>query len=111
MENPKFTIFKGSNQQYYFNLKARNGEKILSSEGYITNAGCRTGIASVKINAPFDNRYERKDGINNFTFNLKAANGEVIGRSENYITRTGRENGIEAVKKDAPNAPIEDLTL
>lgn len=110
MENPKFTIFKGSNQQYYFNLKARNGEKILASEGYTTNAGCRIGIASVKENAPYDSRYERNDSYNNYTFNLKAANGEIIGRSENYTTKFARENGIEAVKRDAPNAPIEDIS-
>jgi uncharacterized protein len=111
MENPKFTILKGSNNQYYFNLKARNGEKILASEGYTTNAGCRVGIASVKGNAPYDSRYDRRIAQNlQYYFNLKASNGEVIGVSEMYNTIQGREIGIEAVKKDAPNAPIEDLS-
>lgn len=111
MENPKFQIFKSlSNYQYYFRLRARNGEIILSSEGYITKQGCVNGIASVKANAPYDNRYGRKDSYNNYTFNLKASNGEIIGRSENYTTREARENGIEAVKRDAPGAPTEDLT-
>lgn len=110
MENPKFTIFKGSNQQYYFNLKAGNGEKILASEGYLTNAGCRIGISSVKENAPYDSGYERKDGYNNYTFNLRAANGEIICRSENYTTRPDREDGIKALKRVVLNAPIEDLS-
>lgn len=110
MENPKFQIFKSVyNYQYYYRLKARNGEIILSGEGYTTKQSCLNGIASVKVNAPHDARYQRNDSYNNYTFNLKAANGEIIGRSENYLQRQSRENGIDAVKKDAPGAPIEDL--
>lgn len=110
MQNPKFTIFSGADKQYYFRLRAGNGEIILSSEGYVNNQGCRAGIASVKVNAPFDNRYERFNNILNYRFNLEAANGEVIGVSESYETMAGREKGIAAVKSDAPNAPIEDLS-
>lgn len=111
MNNPKFTIYKSTaNGQYYYRLRSSNGEIILSGEGYISNQSCRIGIASVKLNAPIDSRYDRKDSTGNYYFNLKAANGEIIGRSENYISRQGRENGIDAVKKDAPDAPIEDLS-
>lgn len=111
MDNPKFQVFRSShNGEYYYRLKARNGEIILSGEGYTTRQNCYNGVASVKQNAPFDSRYDRRDGFSNYTFNLKAANGEIIGRSENYTTRTARENGIEAVKREAPDAPIEDLT-
>ena len=110
MENPKFQVFKSaSNNQYYYHLKAKNGEKILSGEGYTSRQNCHLGIASVKLNAPLDSRYDRREGYNNYTFNLKAANGEIIGRSENYTTAANRENGIAAVKRDAPNAPIEDI--
>jgi len=111
MENPKFQMFKSSaNGQFYYRLRAKNGEPILNGEGYTSKQSCLNGIAAVKQNAPYDSRYERKDGIANYTFNLKSANHEIIGRSENYTTITARENGIAAVKRDAPNAPIEDLT-
>lgn len=111
MNNPKFQIFKSAiNAQYYYRLKAKNGENILSGEGYTTKQSCLNGIASVKLNAPYDSRYERKDAYANYRFNLKAANGEIIGRSEGYTTSAARENGIEAVKRDAPLAPTEDLT-
>lgn len=110
MGNPKFQIFRSSvNFQYYYRLRAGNGEIVLTGEGYVTKQGCLNGIASVKQNAPYDSRYERKDSYNNYTFNLKAANGEIIGRSENYTTGYARENGISSVKRDAPGAPIEDL--
>jgi len=111
MNNPKFSVFRStSNNQYYYHLKSVNGEKILSGEGYASKQACLNGIASVKVNAPYDLRYDRKDAYSNYTFNLKAANGEIIGRSENYTTSYGRENGITAVKRDAPNAPTEDLS-
>ena len=48
----KFTLFKGKNDQYYFNLKAANGEIICQSEGYVSKQGAENGIASVKENAP-----------------------------------------------------------
>lgn len=73
MNNPKFTLFKSTvNSQYYFNLKAANGENILSSESYIPKQGCLTGIAALKANAPYDSRYDRKNAFLNYTFNLKA---------------------------------------
>jgi len=103
MNNPKFQVFKSSrNSEYYYRLKSSNGEIILSGEGYTTKQNCLNAIASVKTNAPYDSRYERKDGLSNYTFNLKASNGEIIGRSENYVSAYGRENGIAAVKRDAP---------
>lgn len=111
MNKQKFELFKSSqNNQFYFRLKASNGEPILSSEGYTTKQNCLGGIASVKENAPYDSRYLRKDSLGNYTFNLNSLNGQIIGRSENYTTSYNRENGISAVKRDAPNAPIEDLT-
>ena len=111
MNDPKFQVFKSSaNSEYYYRLRSINGEVILNGEGYKTKQSCLDGIASVKVNAPIDSRYVRKDATYNYTFNLKAANGEIIGRSENYTTSANRENGIAAVKRDAPGAPTEDLS-
>jgi hypothetical protein len=111
MQNPKFQIEKSNaNSQYYFRLRSINGEIILSSESYYSKQSCIDGIGSVKVHAPYDNYYDRRDNTGNYTFNLKARNGEIIGRSENYVSSQGRENGISAVKRDAPIAPTEDLS-
>ena len=108
MSDPKFQVYKGSNDQFYFRLRAGNGEVILASEGYTSEAGCQNGIESVKNNAASDERYRRKvSGDEQFYFLLVAANGETIGNSEMYSTETAREGGIEAVKRDAPVATIE----
>ncbi|ASZ11211.1 YegP family protein [Chitinophaga pendula] len=111
MSNPQFELLKSTaNGQYYFRLKAGNGEIILRSEMYVQRQSAINGIASVKENAPFDVRYERKDNTGHYTFNLKAANGQIIGSSESYNTREARENGIASVKKNAPVAPVDDRT-
>ena len=48
----KFVITKRANGEFQFNLKAGNGQVILTSEGYTTLAACKNGIESVKKNAP-----------------------------------------------------------
>lgn len=116
MDNPKFQINKDARGEFRFNLRAKNGEIVLrSSEGYVTKQGCMGGIAAVKVNAPFDNRYDsryNKDAKSGqYSFVLRAANYEALGISESYETAVGRDNGIAAVKRDAPTAPVEDLTL
>ena len=50
--NPKFEIYTDKAGEYRFRLKARNGEIILSSEGYKAKASCENGIESVRKNAP-----------------------------------------------------------
>lgn len=103
----KFVIKTGSNGQYYFSLKAGNGEKILSSEGYTTKASCNAGIDSVKANAKDDSKYTKLTSSNGkYYFNLKATNGQVIGTSEMYETSSGRDAGIESVKSNAPGASV-----
>jgi uncharacterized protein YegP (UPF0339 family) len=105
----KFIIKTGTDGQYYFSLKADNGQKILSSEGYTSKAGCMNGIASVKANSNADGNYDRRTSTNGkYYFNLKASNGQIIGTSEMYDSSSSRENGIESVKSNAPGATVEE---
>jgi uncharacterized protein len=100
---------KRSGTQFMFNLKAANGETVLTSERYMTKQGATDGIASVKLNAPSEARYTRKTSTNSQPyFTLSASNAEVIGVSEGYSSTTARDNGIEWVKKNAPGAPTTD---
>lgn len=107
----KFIIKKRTNGEYQFNLKAGNGEIILTSEGYSSKSACQNGIESVRKNAPVDNRYDRKTASNGqYYFNLTATNGQIIGTSERYTTSSSRDNGIASVKRNAPDATTEDNT-
>jgi uncharacterized protein YegP (UPF0339 family) len=102
---------KASAGQFMFNLKAGNGEPILTSERYTTKASAEGGIASVKVNASDNARYDRKTSASGQSyFVLKGKNGEPLGTSEMYSSVGARDGGIDAVKRGAPTAPTQDLT-
>ena len=107
----KFVITKRSNGEFQFNLKAGNGQTILSSEGYASKTGCSNGIESVRKNSQDDSKYDRKTSSNGkFYFNLKATNGQIIGTSEMYESQAARDNGIASVKTNSPDASVDDQT-
>lgn len=107
----KFVLSQAKNGQFMFNLKAGNGETILTSELYTGKDGARGGIESVRKNAGIEARYERRTSSNgNPYFVLKAGNGEEIGRSETYSSTGAMEDGIQSVMKNAPDAQTVDET-
>ena len=105
-----------------FDLRAGNGETILTSEVYTTLAACRKGVESVRKNAhaagvenqteenfvpqshPKFEMYEDKSG--QFRFRLKARNGQIIAVSEGYAAKAGCLNGIDSVKRNAADAEV-----
>jgi uncharacterized protein YegP (UPF0339 family) len=46
----KFEIHKSKDRQFYFILKARNGQVIATSETYKTKESCKKGIKSIRRN-------------------------------------------------------------
>ena len=107
----KFVISQRANGDYQFNLKADNGQVILTSQGYSGKASCMNGVESVRTNSQEDGRFDRQTASNGkFYFNLKASNGQVVGSSQMYEAESGRDNGIDSVKRNAPNATVEDTT-
>lgn len=111
MGQSKFEIFKGKNEEFYFHLKAGNGEIILASQGYTAKANCQKGMHSVAENSKNETQFEKKtakDGREYFV--LMATNGQVIGNSQMYKTSSGRDNGIHSVHNNATSADVNDLT-
>ncbi|MBT2619669.1 MULTISPECIES: YegP family protein [Chryseobacterium] len=107
----KFIISKRTNGDYQFNLKASNGQVILTSQGYSSKSGCENGIESVRVNSKDDSKFERKASSNGKSyFNLKAGNGQIVGTSQMYESESGMEKGIESVKANAPIASVEEET-
>lgn len=105
----KFVVSTRANGEFQFNLKADNGQVILTSEGYTSKAGCENGIESVRKNAPDDGKYDRLESKNGkYYFNLKAGNGQILGSSQMYESEAGRDNGIDSVKRNASGATVEE---
>ena len=107
----KFEITSRKNGEFQFNLKASNGQVILTSQGYKTKTSCLNGVESVKKNSLDEKRFEIKMSTNGKPyFNLMATNGQVIGSSQMYANETNMKNGIASVMKNAPEAEVVDLT-
>ncbi|WP_315386055.1 YegP family protein [uncultured Stenotrophomonas sp.] len=104
-------VLSQSGSQFHFVLKAGNNEVILQGERYTARQKALAGIASVRANALYEDRYLRKNAANGQPmFNLMAANGQVIGTSETYTSTGAREIGIRSVMSNGPDAPIDDQT-
>lgn len=119
----KFVI-KDAKNGVKFDLKAGNGEVILTSEVYSSLASCKNGIASVRKNAPIaaledqtEEGFKKEkhpkfevysDKSGEFRFRLKATNGEIIGTGEGYKKKASCLNGIESIRKNAAEGNVED---
>lgn len=107
----KYDLKKSSNGKFMFNLKAGNGQIILTSEMYEAKSGAENGIESVRKNGGEEKRFERRESKKKEPyFVLKAGNGQVIGRSEMYSSNAAMENGIASVMKNAADAKTDDQT-
>lgn len=106
-----FEIYQSEkNKKFHFRLKAKNGQIVLSSQGYKDRAGCKNGIKSVAKNAAIESRFELSTSSNGkHYFNLKASNGEIIGTSQMYAAKDGAKKGIASVCANAASS-ITDLT-
>jgi uncharacterized protein len=103
----KFVVSTASNGKFMFNLKAGNGQTILTSQLYESHASAINGVESVKKNAAIDSQFSRETSAKGEPyFTLKATNGQVIGRSEMYSSASAMENGIASVTTNAPSAAI-----
>lgn len=107
----KYEIKTAKNGKFYFNLKASNGQVILTSQMYKGKSGAKNGIASVQKNAANSGLFETKESDSGkSSFVLLAKNKQVIGNSQSYASAASMAKGIESVQKNAPTTVIDDQT-
>lgn len=108
--HPRYEIKKDKKGEHRFNLTAKNGQVVLSSEGYAARSGCVKGVESVRKNCGDDANYDRKSSADGkHYFNLLAANKKVIGTSQRYASQASMENGIQSVKTNGNGAEVHDV--
>jgi uncharacterized protein len=106
-----FELKKTTNGQFMFNLKAGNGEIILTGSMHKDKEAATRDIEVVRNGAANEARYERKTASNGqHFFVLKSETGDTAGRSEQYASASGMENGIASVKKNAPAATVKEAS-
>ncbi len=105
-----YEISRSKNGAFKWNLKAGNGEVVLSSQMYKSKASAKKGIASVMKNSAHADRFEKKTAKNKKPFFvLKALNGQQVGKSQFYESERSRDNGIKSVAKNGPKSKTKDL--
>lgn len=95
----KFETFTGRDGKTYFHLLAGNGEKVLQSQGYASQASALSGIESLKANGADASKYllrEASDGSWYFVV-ASAANGEILGKSEMYVSQSNATRAMTSV--------------
>ncbi len=114
MSNGEFEIYKDTDNQYWFRLKAGNGENIGKSEGYTRKLSAEEGIVSVQKNSDDRDNFKvyQSSKDDKWYFNLHSAdNGQVILTcSQGYSSKQGLETGIASVMENGSTETIDDLT-
>lgn len=94
----RFRVFTGKDGRYYFALHAKNGEIVLQSQGYSTEAAALNGTFAVADNGTASARWRLlASGDGGYYLDLVAANNEVIATSEVYTTRSAAQAGEAAI--------------
>ena len=104
----KYEYWQTQMGQWYWHLRAANGEIIAYGEGYYNEAGCKRAIDLVRSsgNAPVTMKYEYWKAPNRQRYwHLRAANNEIIAQGEGYHNEDDCERAIQLVKSSG-NAPV-----
>jgi len=91
-------ITEGATGQFHFNVFARNGQVVLTSESYTTHAAAWNGAFAVQDAAASAASFTLQiaaDG--SYYFTVAATNGEIVGVSQMYTSRSAAQSGIDSV--------------
>lgn len=108
----QFEITKTKNGEFFFHLKASNGQTLMKSEKYMTKDSTKKGIESVRRNSADRSKFdvfEPKGGKPYFS--LRAVNGRVVASSEPYANVADRDAALKTVYTTASKAKIVDLSV
>jgi uncharacterized protein YegP (UPF0339 family) len=97
-------------ETYFFELHASNGEKLLSSEEYTSYNGALKGIETHKTNILKNNFRVGLSKKGDYIFKLLSGKNTLLCTGENYPTKLRCEKAIESTKRFAQTAIIDENT-
>jgi len=109
----KFETFTGKDGQTYFHLLAGNGEKVLQSQGYASQAAALSGIESLKTFGQDASKYslrEASDGTWYFVI-IASVNGQILAWSEMYSTKSNATRAMPTVATVVKQTVTQGLAL
>ncbi len=86
---------------YRFKLVASNGQSLIVSEAYTTEAGCRRGIDTIKRNVVAGQVKIDSDKHNLYFFTLVSKQNRILAQSASYKAKDSAVRASESFKKFA----------
>ena len=105
MADGKWILTADADGYYYGELKANNGQLILTTEKYKGVNGIKSGIDTIKKNLDKNNYEISVDKNNTANFKLFGSNAALLCIGEGYTTKENAESAINSVKNFV-NSPI-----
>jgi uncharacterized protein len=100
-------VTAGETGKFHFNFFARNGQILLSSESYETDAAAFNGAFAVQTEGVHDAAYTIKQNASGgFYFTVTAQNGQIIGTSQQYTAKQSAADGAAALKALLPSITV-----
>ncbi|MBQ5930294.1 MAG: DUF1508 domain-containing protein, partial [Clostridia bacterium] len=112
----KWTIFKmttdnpDDEETFFFELRASNGEKLLSSEEYTSYNGVLKGIETHKANIEKGNFRITLSKKGHYIFKLLNGKSTLLCTGENYPSKSRCEKAMESTKRFAETAVLDENT-
>ncbi len=95
-------------EMFFFELRASNGEKLLSSEEYTTYQGALRGIETHRANILKGNLKLTLSKKGDFIFKLLSGKNMLLCMGENYPTRARCESAMESTVRFAETAILDE---
>ena len=95
-------------ETYYFELRASNGEKLLSSEEYASYSGVLKGIETHKTNIQKGNFRITLSKKGHYIFKILSGKNTLLCTGENYTSLARCESAMESTKRFAKSALLDE---
>lgn len=107
----KFEIFKSdSNEKYYYRLKAKNGQIVLSGNPHDSVDAVKATIEAVRERSQDAANFKTNEtATGKFTFSLRSSEDKSLGNSQSYKSEKSMKNGIVSVGKNAAGGTVEEV--
>ncbi len=100
-------VLVGETGKFRFNVHAKNGAIVLSSEQYTTEAAAFNGAFAVQAAGQAAANYALKQNVSGgYYFTLSAQNGQIIGQSQQYTTRAAASSAITSLQSFLPGVSV-----
>ena len=100
-------VLVGETGKFRFNVHAKNGAIVLSSEQYTTESAAFNGAFAVQAEGQKATSYTVKTNTDGgYYFTLSANNGQIIGLSQQYTTRAAATSAITSLQSFLPTVSV-----